>query len=303
MKNNSIFNEKTILVILIVIAVLFVLHWLNKKFKRLVLPNVFLVTGGVKTGKSLLSVHLVRKLRREVLIPYYIRSFFRRLFGMEVDKKPMVYSNIPLRDIEYCPLTKDIVLGQVRIPDKSIVFIDEVSLFADSMNFKDFNTNNQLLRFVKLFGHYSHNGYLICNTQSLSDCHYAFKRCLNSYLYIYSRTKLPFVTCMEVREMLYSADSSMINVSNEDIQLTMRKILIWNSTYNKYDSLCYSIFTDYKPFQVEYGHKLTKEDSLKCGYIVTFQRFAEKMNEEYKKHLEEELKRTKELEDLKNEKE
>lgn len=276
---GKIFNEKTILFLLILVATLFVLHWINKKFKRINMPNVFLVTGAVKTGKTLLSVHLARKELRHARFGWYIKSFFLRCLGREIPQKPMLYTNIPIARTDYNIVTMDILLCKVRIPDKSIVLLDEASLVADSLMFKDKNINNRLMRFVKLFAHYTHGGKLIIDTQSISDLHFAFKRCLNNYLYIYGRTKLPFITVMQVREMMFSDDGSMVNNATEDIELSMRKIIIFNRTYGLYDCYCYSIFTDHLPYQVQYDCKrLTKDDDMKAYQLVTFQDFGKEIN-------------------------
>lgn len=276
---KGIFNERTILIILIGVVVLFLLHWINKHFKRINMPNVFLITGAVKTGKTLLSVHLARKEFRKARFQWYIKSFFLRCLGREIPNKPMLYTNIPLARTEYNIVTFDILTCKVRIPDKSIVLLDEASLIADSMMFKDKKINNALMRFVKLFAHYTHGGKLIIDTQSISDLHFAFKRCLNQYIYIYSRVKFPFVTTMKVREMMYSDDGSMVNNSSEDIELSMRTIFMFNSTYSLYDCYCYSIFTDHLPYQVKYDtKKLTKDDDMKAYQLVSFQDFGKEIN-------------------------
>lgn len=276
---GQIFNEKTILFLLILVAVVIVLHWINKHFKRINMPNVFLITGAVKTGKTLLAVHLARKELRNARIKCAIKNFFLRCLGRELEEKPMLYSNIPLAKTHYNLVTMDILLCKVRIPNKSIVLLDEASLIADSMMFKDKNINSRLMRFVKLFAHYTHGGKLIIDTQSLSDLHFAFKRCLNNYLYIYSRNKFPLITTMQVREMLYSDDGSMVNNSNEDIELSMRRIIILNYTYSLYDCYCYSVFTDHLPYQVKYDTKmLSKEDDMKAYQLVTFQDFGKEIN-------------------------
>lgn len=276
---SNIFNEKTILFLLILVGVFFLLHWFNKHFKRITMPNVFLITGAVKTGKTLLSVHLARKELRSARLKYYLKSFFLRCFGRAVPQKPMLYTNIPLAKTDYNIVTMDILTCKVRIPDNSIVLLDEASLIADSMMFKDKKINARLMRFVKLFAHYTHGGKLIIDTQSISDLHFSFKRCLNNYLYIYSRQKMPFVTIMSVREMLYSDDGSMVNNSSEDIELSMRKVVIFNGTYGLYDCYCYSIFTDDLPMYVKYDCKqLTKDDDLKAYQLVSFQDFAKDIN-------------------------
>lgn len=277
---GHIFSEKLILILLIVVAILFVIHFINKRFKRLNMPNVFLITGAVKTGKTLLAVHLARKEIRSARFKWHIKSFFLRCLGREIPKKPMLYTNIPIAKTEYNIVTMDILLCKVRIPDKSVVLLDEASLIADSMLFKDKEINARLMRFVKLFAHYTHGGKLIIDTQSLSDLHFAFKRCLNNYLYIYSRNKFPLITIMQVREMLYSDDGSMVNNSIEDVELSMRKLVIFNWTYNMYDCYCYSIFTDHLDYQVQYVfRKLDKDSDMKSYQLVTFQDFGKEINE------------------------
>lgn len=279
MNGQQLFNPKFILILLIVVAVLFVLHWINKHYKRLTIPNVYLISGAVKSGKTLLAVHLARKEIRKARFQWAIKCFFLRCMAKDVPMKPMLYTNIPIARTQYNILTMDIVLQNVRIPDKSVVLIDEASLLADSTMIKDVNINKKLMRFVKLFAHYTHGGKLFIDTQSISDLHFTFKRCMNLYTYIYERTKYPFITVMKVREMLYSDDGSMINNSAEDIELSMRKVIIWNTTYGLYDCYCYSIFTDHLPIQAKYDTKmLTKDDDMKAYQIITFQKFGDEIN-------------------------
>lgn len=279
--NNLVTNTRFLSFLLVIVLVLIVWFYIKKKIKILNVPNVFLISGAVKTGKTLLSVHLAKKEYKRNLRNWYIKRVFLKLFGRDVPLKPMLYSNIPLARVKYNLLSMGIILQDVRIPDKSVVLIDEASLLADSTLFKNKDVNNKLMRFVKLFAHYSHGGKLIIDTQSISDLHFSFKRCMNNYLYIYSRVKYPFITIMRVREMLYSDDGSLMNNSNEDIELSMRRIIIFNRTYNDYDCYCYSSFTDYLPYEVRYDvEKLSKRDDMKCYNLVSFQDFAKKINKD-----------------------
>lgn len=279
-------SGNTFLIILIVIIAIVVLVFIRKHFKKIVLPNVFLVSGAVKSGKTLLSVHLAIKQYKKNLRVFKIRKFLLTILGRGkyAGLAPMLYSNIPLAKVKFNKLTMDIIYQKVRIPDKSIVLIDEMSLLADSFLFKDQDINNHLMRFCKLFAHYSHGGYLIVDTQSLSDCHFSIRRCLGSYLYIYERIKLPLITIMKVREMAYSDDNSVVTVSSQDIELEMRKVIIFNTTYKKYDSYCYSSFTDFKKYKVCYTKSIKSfKDDLKCYKLVSFQDFAKEINDEMDK--------------------
>lgn len=255
------------LIALVLVVLGFIL--IKRHFKSLKIPNVYLITGAVKTGKSALSVKIAIRQYRSNLLKWYVRYPFLKLFRKKIPLKPMLYSNIPLT-VKHNLLTIDIIRRIVRIPNKSIVLIDEASLLADSMLFKDKKINDEILLFVKLFGHYSHGGTLIFNSHTCSDLHYAIKRGVGRYLYIYTSIKYPFVTVCHCREMVYSDDTSQVNFTGEDIELSMRKIFYFNFIYKYYDCYCYSCFTDDKLIQVNYKVKRDLKRDLKARQIVSF---------------------------------
>ena len=81
------------------------------------------------------------------------------------------------------------------------------------------------------------------------------------------------------RELLHSesdgsGSTDIMNTSSSDLEDTM-KIMLFSSKYSRmYDKYCYSIFTDSLPYYVDYDAPiLNVKDSLKCGVLVTFQKF------------------------------
>ena len=70
--------NKTLLFVVLGLVLAIVLYFVYRKnFKRLKVPSVCLITGGVKTGKSLLSVKLaVKDYRRRHRI-WYIKSLLQ----------------------------------------------------------------------------------------------------------------------------------------------------------------------------------------------------------------------------------
>lgn len=260
-----------LILILILIALLSYCFW--KNYKRIKLSNVFLVSGGVKCGKSFLCVRLAIKQYRIAVFRWRIQTFIRKLFKKDIELKPMLYSNIKLKKVNYQLLTLDIIERKVRIPNKSIVLIDEASLLADSMLYKNDIINERIMLFIKLFGHYTHGGYCIINTQAIGDLHYNLKRCVSSYLYIYSKIRLPFITILKVREMLHMEDVE--NNVNTDIEDDLKTLIVFNKYYKMYDCYCYSIFTDFLPFQVDYNeaHNNKLEKDLKTKEIISFRKF------------------------------
>lgn len=277
--NNSITKNFNIITLLIFIVIgIVILVVIRKKLKFLKIPCVFFIDGAPKTGKSALSLHLARKTYRKNVFAWHIGRclyFLKNHNLLGYPFKPMLYSNIPLA-CTHNKLTKDIILRQVRIPNKSVVLIDEASLVADSMLFKDKVTNYQILMFAKLFGHYSHGGTLILNSHTITDLHYAFKRSLGTYLYIYQSNKLPLITLCKCREMVYSDNNNMVNDISADAELSMRTLFYFNWVYKLYDCFCYSCFTDDLAFQVDYKYKYDKKD-LKCRKIVSFNEDISKM--------------------------
>lgn len=282
--NNTIQQNTNIWTIVIFVIVgIIVLFVIRKKLKILKIPCVFFIDGAPKTGKSALTIHLGIKTYLKNVFAWLLGKVFywlrhHNLLGYPL--KPMLYCNIPLA-FKHNRLTKDIILRKVRIPNKSVVIIDEASLVADSMLFKDQVTNYQILMFAKLFGHYSHGGTLLLNSHTITDLHYAFKRSLGTYLYIYQSNKFPFVTLCKCREMVYSDNNNMVNDISADAELSMRTMFYFNWVYKLYDCFCYSCFTDDLSYQVDYNYKYDKKD-LKCRNIVSFNKDISKMECEEK---------------------
>ena len=75
--------------------------------------------------------------------------------------------------------------------------------------------------------------------------------------------------------MCYSADkdgASIVNARNEDIEETLKNVLVLNKYYRYYDSYCYSIFTDSLPIYKKV-EKLGRKDNLKTDILVSFKDF------------------------------
>lgn len=242
--------------------VVFLVLRFKKKFKSLSpLGTITVCTGAVKTGKTTLAVHLALKSYKKACFAHKIRALFDKKA-----EKPLLYSNIPLA-VPYVPVTTDMLLRKVRIVSKSVVLLDEASLVADSQLIKDNVINTQLLKFFKLFGHSSHGGSLIVDTQSISDLHFAIKRCIANYCYIQRTYRfLPFFLCMDVIEQRYSDDGTVISNQTDDVDNNLRRVLVPKSVWKKFDTYCYSILTDSLPMY----KKEVVADTLKTVKIPSF---------------------------------
>lgn len=270
-----------IIIALVICAILIFVY--IKYFKKLRCGNMLCITGAVKTGKSLLSVRqatqLVKSQRmkawlwnnvfRYVLYPFY--AFKTK--GKLKDKvpRPLLYSNIPL-GVPYVPVTEKLLRREEKPVQGSVCYICEASLVADSMSYKDPMLNEELLLFNKLWGHASKGGYLIYDTQSICDNHYAVKRCLNSYFYIHHNLKLPFFMVLFIREERFSEDGAAINTYNEDVEETLKIHVVPKKVFKYYDRYCYSSFTDHLPC-ASAADQIVKPETMKAEKIVSFKQY------------------------------
>ena len=263
-----------ILLAVVGLIIFFVVRWYNK-FKFPKVNCISLVTGGVKSGKSTFALGLALSLYKKEKRHWKIQKFFASLLHREIPEEPLLYSNIPLK-VPFVPITQSILLRKTRPNYHSVFYINETSLVADSQLFKDQDINECLTLFFKLFGHETLGSKLICDTQCISDCHFSLKRCLSEYFYIHhTETRIPFFIYCLVREERYSDDNSTINAYTDDVETSLKKVLIRKSVWKKFDAFCYSALTDDCP--VENTEIYT--DDLKARDIVSFRTWRHLYNE------------------------
>ncbi len=263
----------------IVVGISFLCVKLASKFKVPKIPCVALVTGGVKSGKSTLSVYLAIQTYNRVHRRWKIRSFFQTLLHKKVDEEPLLYSNIPLA-VPYVPISLELLQRKVRPRYASVAYVNEASLVADQMLFKNDELNERLTLFNKLFGHETCGGVLIYDTQCVHDVHYSVKRSLSSYIYVHHLEKrLPFFLVAQVREERYSDDTGVVNSYNEDVENSLKKVLIPKRVWKKFDAYCFSCLTDGLPVS---DNVIEDSVDLKARNIVSFRQYKTIHNKENK---------------------
>lgn len=255
--------------IIICVALFFVFKILNK-FKIPKLNSLVMVTGGVKCGKSTLSVHMAIKTYKRNYKAVRLRNFFRRVFKKPERELPLLYSNVPLA-IKYVPLTRNMLLRKERFVYGSVVYIQEASLVADSQLIKDKVLNNNLLLFFKLFGHESKGGTCIVDTQCIGDVHYSLKRSLSEYIYVHHLVKwIPFFLVAYVVEDRYSDDGTIITTETKDTEDNLKRVLIPKRTWKYFDCYSYSVLTDDLPVNKNCIYNNIQTQDLKAYNIVSF---------------------------------
>lgn len=267
---------KYLLIFILICVAWFFVHKFLSKFKFPKVGAIAVIVGGVKSGKSAVSVGLAVSNYKRVLRQWRLSCFFVKFLNLfrreklEFPEKPFLYSSIPLKGIEYVPLTRAHLMREVRFNYKSVVLIDEASLVADSQLIKDKEINTQLLLFFKLFGHETHGGRCIVNTHCITDLHYALKRTTSQYFYLHHLSKyIPFFTLAYMREERFSEDGANVNAYTDDVEDSMKRVLMRSSVFKRYDPFCFSSLTDDKSTLNPTIYR-AKGDSLKADCIVSF---------------------------------
>lgn len=191
----------------------------------------------------------------------------------------MLYSNMPLYNVKYNPLTMDILLWNVRIPHKSVVLIDEATLLADSMTgmvkskeMKErFDEINEILTlFLKTFGHQTHGGACFYNSQQVIDLHFAFKRCTSTYLFVAKNRKFPFFCLLDVRELVHDESGDVMNTIQNDVDVDDKPLFVSKRWYKYYDRFYLDVLTKNLPLYVDYNViKLDRKDKIDIDKILT----------------------------------
>lgn len=245
MDNTSIF---WIVASIILVLVLYYLY--RKNFKLIKYPNVCFITGGVKTGKSLLTTNLAIAKYRSNYRKWWLSN---KLFPKKNIEKPLFYTNVSISfgnlkkkphklDKNIVKITTEHLLREKRFNYNSVIYIQEASLMADNMDFANKERNVDLSLFAKLIGHETKGGYMFFDTQSILDTHYAFKRVASVYYFIQKSYDFKLFHLLYVRELINQENG--VNAFNDDLDTSTRKVIVPFWYHNKYNRYEYSYLTD-----------------------------------------------------------
>lgn len=259
---------------------------ISRKVKNLKLSNLILVTGAVKSGKSTYALYLAYKEYKKAYRQWKLKTAIRKAFGKKPEEEPLLYSNIPLA-VNYSPITKDILERRKRINYKSVVFLDEATLIADNMIYQEKDISERIMLFNKLFGHETHGGKLIYDTQATGDLPAVTRRCISQRIYVHSMIKwIPFVLIPSIREERYSEDGSTIQTDQNDIDNQgYKKCIIPKKIWKLFDCYCFSALTD----DLEADNKVIngkKLRNLKTKNLVSYNQYKELKGNDRKENKE-----------------
>lgn len=256
------------LIIIACVLILFIVTWSN--YKCIKAGNLTMICGGVKTGKSQLSVREVfrryncaRAGWKFKMLKYKLTSKKKKeKYNLIPPEEPLLYSNVPIGKKGFShlvPLSYELLTCQQRFAYKSVIYICEASLVNNCMDIKDEDVNDVLQKLYKLIAHETQGGYMYIDTQNPLDVHFGPKRSLSTYYHIYKRTPIKlfgyeFFSIIHLREMMLNAGDKSEEVKNEDPQDAQHEgtkgtywHIIGRKWFKYYDRYCYSALTDHLP--------------------------------------------------------
>lgn len=245
--------DNTVVCLLLVGLTILLIYLYFKFFKIPVFGSLNLITGGVKCGKSTFAIYAAVKRYKSVHRKYKVICFVRKVLRFIPEpEEPLFYSNVPIAGIKYVEFSPELMLRCKRFAYRSVIYIQEASLVADSQMFRNGDVNTQLLFFNKLIGHETRGGSLFYDTQSLEDCHYAIKRSISTFFFIQKKRSVPFFLILYLRELVHCGDDKTIsNVFNSDVDETMKRVIVPKSVFKRFDCYCYSQLTDHLPAETK----------------------------------------------------
>lgn len=240
------------IIILILVAVF--VYWYVKSMKKFRFDSVVMVNGGVGSGKTSTTLYLAIKSHRKAHKIWKRKHMFNKSL-----EEPLLYSNIPIMNYKYySPITKEHLLRLKRFNYKSVIFLSESSLIANSMDCKNKNLptlNDDITEFLKLIRHELRGSYrplfsmttipnLFVETQSIHDNHFAFDRCITQSIFITSSVNIPFFRVCKCRELMLF--NNTINEIEDDMKESVKqyRYFVPKKIFKMYDSTCYSVLTD-----------------------------------------------------------
>lgn len=224
-----------IFIILAIVIIIFVMKPYIMSY-----DTIISYTGGLGSGKSLIStqmaIRLLRKNRWKV-------RFHNLRHPKKKIAKPILFSSIPLRvsrsEWAY-QLTAEHLTLQAKLPEKCVVFLDEIDSFANQFDYKQPNIIDNFDEFCRFFRHYTKGGYLVCNTQATDNIVLQIRRRINSVFNLMHFKKHFFIFyTVKIRNISIGEEIKTIEEGHKEENMdTLFGIL--PVFCRRYDTYCYS---------------------------------------------------------------
>lgn len=228
--------------------------------------TVLAFTGGLGSGKSLLSTQYALKLLRKNR--WKVR-FHNIRHPRNKWEKPMLYSTIPFRISrrEWAnKLTPEHLLLQQRVNDRSVCFLDEIDAWANQFEYNSENILDGFNEFCRLYRHYTKGGYIVCNTQCTDNIVLQIRRRMNSVLNLmHFKKHFYFFYTVKIRNITLSEEFKTIEEGHAEESMSTKIGIIPRKPFflQHYDTYCYSGRYETVPRREE-----TKWERLKTNVLI-----------------------------------
>lgn len=255
-------------------------------------------TGGLGSGKSFLSsLTAVRQLRKN-RFKTKIYNIKQRILRRPILDKPMLYSSIPIRISKKemsKVLTSDMLTLQEALVKGSVVYIDEVDVFANQFSFANHNiiecqSKKELQEkrngtsdydsglfdeFMRLFRHLwsspACESRMIVNTQATSNITTIIRRRMNT-VFVLSKFRIRKLPIISLFIKFYTVECRNITITDEitntndkNSEDNMRLVIGIVPRKRLYDTHCYKHRADTIPTKYQKTwKKLTTQRLLKA---------------------------------------
>lgn len=264
-----------VLLILIVVSCIVIYFFIRHRLKHKV-ETITAYTGGLGSGKTLLSVDKALSLYRKNHRKWKMKKWLFHILHKDslfCDDEPILLSNIPIRitkNLWSTKLKKEHLLLQERIPQHSVVLLDEIGAFASQFDYNQKNVVVVFDEFVRFFRHYV-NGYIVTNDQCSENINLVIRRRINKITNL-SNCLVIFHMCfyfsrqINISEEIKTVDTASNEKMNEsDTQDNMNFSFKFVFNKNSYDSRCYSVRYDSVPNgELSTFEQKKTHDLLKC---------------------------------------
>lgn len=286
-----------ILVLCIIVALVILFFIIKPYFIKY--DTVVAYTGGLGSGKSFMSTLTARRELRKNRLKTFFYNIKQRILRRPTLERPLLYSSIPIQISKHemsTVLNADMLTLQEGFVKGSVVFIDEVDVFANQFAFgnhnviecqskkdikakqdgsEDFDSglfDEEIRLFRHLYSSPACECKLICNTQATSNITTIIRRRMNT-VYVLSRFrkwKLPILSwfivpfTVEVRNITITDEITNTSEGNTEDNMCIHFGIMPRRSL--YDTHCYKHRADTIPVKKmpKKWAKLTTERLLKC---------------------------------------
>lgn len=227
-----------------------------------------------------------KKVRRKKWTREQADNYIKKYTLWKKKRRPQAYSNIPIRlsakrfgtekKKEWsCVLNAKQILLLQKIPEYSVVLIDELPQLVNQFNWDEELVQHNLNEYITFFRHYV-AGHLILTAQAQNDVVVQIRRKCNQAIWCYNLKKHLFGLFYTQRMCDMMLTDNIQTFSTTFIEENTRLHFGLFPPKNMYDSRCYSIRYDNA---LEDPQRWQRWDNLKTSKIIKLEKWVSPLDD------------------------